>query len=506
MFITGIIPIDVSPGVDSFSPQMSRTWLLCGSWSSTTNAVTPSPSSSSHSPKTLVESREEDTLLAAGQTQGEEGGGRLPVVGPDDDFVHTPSMGARDTSLTVTMAGMSPFGLRHDVKLGLLLVVAALLLDMGSSGDSWLSLVFVQLDHKAKALGLLGLIGGLGSLFVVLAAMWVDRRPPHVMMAAGAGILALGLVLVTLSRSFGPAVAGLFLVGAGRSALGSLVFYAIVVKGCVRFKGTLIGALGLVFGANLGAGAIRDWEFGIPIGWFALVLALTGGMVLYIFLPRWFRGAYGPDLTLRETITLPGVKAHLASAAAVYLVSAMILAAGSTHLRWVTAAAKAAVGADYDAWYQALALAGGIGALVWGAAADFFSVRWLLIALAALSLPAAAWIWLLDDPVGGALLLSLVRGGLISLPWVLTADLLPTRHFAKLALAMILLGTLGASLGSLYQGAAMVALGTGSFIWIALIESMVLAAAVAWQPTDGEVGGWRRWWNRRARSEDWRLQ
>ncbi len=415
-----------------------------------------------------------------------------------------PGARARNTPpVTATMIGMSPFSLRHDVRLGLLLLVAALLLDMGSSGGSWFSLVFGQLDRTARALGLLGLVGGLGSLFVVLAAIWVDRRPPHGMMAAGAVILALGLVLVTLARSFGPALAGLFLVGAGGSAFSSLVFYAIVVKGYARFKGTLIGALGLVFAANPGAGAIRNWDFGIPVGWFALVLVLIGGMVLYIFLPRWFRGTYGPGPALRETIALPGVKARSASAAAVYLAATTIFAAGSTHLLWVAAAS---VGAAYDARYQALALAVGIGALVWGVAADFFSVRWLLIALAVLSLPAAACVWLLDDPFGGALLLSLVRGGLVSLPWVLMANLLPERHFAKLALAIALLGVLGRSLGPLYQGATMGFWGTGSFIWIALIESVVLAGAVAWRPTDGGIGSWTRWWNKRAPCEERRLQ
>ena len=140
-------------------------------------------------------------------------------------------------------------------------------------------------------------------------------------------------------------------------------------------------------------------------------------------------------------------------------------------------------------------------------AADFFPVRWLIIALAALSLPAAAWVWLSDDPVAGALLLSLVRGGLISLPWVLTADLLPRQHFAKLAVAIAMLGMLGSSLGSLYQGAAMVALGKGLFIWIALIESIVLAAAVvAWQPTDGGIRIRKRWWNKPPRCQDQRLQ
>ena len=284
------------------------------------------------------------------------------------------------------------------------------------------------------------------------------------------------------------------------------VFYAIVVKGYARFRGTLIGALSLVFWANLGAGVIRNWDFGIPFEWFGVALVLTGGIFLYIFLPRWFTGTYQPGPTLREAVAVPGVKARFASAGAVYLVAATIIAAGSLHLGWVTAAAAAVVGADYYAWYQALGLAGRIGALVWGVAADFFSVRWLLIALAVLSLPAAAWVWLSDDPVGGALLLSLVRGGLISLPWVLVADLLPKRHFAKLALAIAVLGVLGSSLGSLYQGAAMVVWGTGSFIWIALIESILLAAVVSFRPTDRGIGGWRRWWIQGVQCEDRRLQ
>ena len=449
-------------------------------------------------PEALVGGEDGAVALVAGRAQGEEGGGRIrPRPGPW-------ARGA--TSVAATMAGMSPFIRHPDVKLGLLLVVAALLLDMGSSGASWTGFVFGRLDLAAMPHGWLGAADGLGSLFVVLAAVWVDRRPPHGMMAAGAGILALGLVLATLSGSFGPAVAGLFLVGAGGSAFASLIFYAIVVKGYVRFKGTLIGALGLVFGANLGAGVIRNWDFGIPIGWFALVLALTGGIFLCIFLPRWFRGNYGPGPTLRETIAVPGVKARFASAAAVYLLAATVLAAGSTHLGWVTAAAAAAVGADYHAWYQALALAAGIGALVWGVAADFFPVRWLLIALAGLSLPAAAWVWLSDDPVGGALLLSLVRGGLISLPWVLMADLLPRRHFAKLAVAIAVVGVLGSSLGSLYQGAAMVVWGTGSFIWIAIVESILLAAVVSFRPTDRGIGSWAWCWNKRAQCEDRRVR
>ncbi|MCE2502177.1 MAG: hypothetical protein J4G13_15175 [Dehalococcoidia bacterium] len=179
----------------------------------------------------------------------------------------------------------------------------------------------------------------------------------------------------------------------------------------------------------------------------------------------------------------------------------MIFASGSLHLRWLTAE-TAPAGTAYDAEYQALALAGGIGDLPWGVATDFHAVRWLLFGVAALSLPAAAWIRLLDDPGEVAFLLLVVRGGLISLLWVLVEDLLPKQHFAKLARAMTLLGTLGGSLGPLYWGAVLGVWGAGSFIWIALIESCILSAVVAWLPTDRGAGRWTLWWNKRQQCED----
>ena len=421
------------------------------------------------------------------------------------DILLTMASGARAPPVTATMAGMSTFIRHPDVKLGVLLVGAALLLDMGTSGASWTWLVSSQLNSAAMGVGWLALVVGLGSLFVVLTAIWVDRRPPHGMMAAGAGVLALGLVLVTLSRNFGAVAAGLFLMGAGGAAFHSLVFYAIAVKGYARFRGTIIGVLSLVFGANLRGGAVRNWDFDIPVGLFALALTLTGGIALYIFLPRWFRGNYSPTPTFRQAIAVPGVRARLVSATAVHLVAAMAFASSSLHLRWVTAA-TASAGTAHNAEYEALALAGGIGALAWSAASDFLPVRWLLIALAVLSLPAAGWVWLSDDPGAGAYLLLLVQGGLISLPWVLVADLMPKQHFAKFALVMILLGTLGGSLGSFYSGGVMVVWGAGSFIWIGLIESCILAAVVAWRPTDRGAGRWTPWWNERAPSEDRGLQ
>ena len=113
----------------------------------------------------------------------------------------------------VIITDVSFSNLHADFKLGLLLVVAAALLEVGSSDTfravaaaGWLGLTLEQS-------GLPSVLRSLGALFVVVAAIWVDRRPPHRMMAAGAGVLALGLFLTTLSHSFGfgLVVTGMFL-------------------------------------------------------------------------------------------------------------------------------------------------------------------------------------------------------------------------------------------------------------------------------------------------------
>ena len=100
-------------------------------------------------------------------------------------------------------------------------------------------------------------------------------------------------------------------------------------------------------------------------------------------------------------------------------------------------------------------MAGGVGALAWGGCARFLS---------------------------RALLLSLVRGGLIGLPWVLMVDVLPGRHFAKLALAVTWVGLVVSSLGPLCWGSALAVWGIGAFLWIALVESPVLVAVVGLRP------------------------
>ena len=152
-------------------------------------------------------------------------------------------------------------------------------------------------------------------------------------------------------------------------------------------------------------------------------------------------------------------------------------------------------GASLESDVRFIALASGIGALLWGMAADYFPVRWLLTALAGLSLLAAVSLWLPGGDGTDVLILLVVRGGLISLPWVLMADYLPIRHFAKLALVCTWVGSLGSSLVllgrslGLYWGWTIDVWGTDSFIWIVLVEVVVLVGVIAFRPRIPETGG-----------------
>ena len=262
----------------------------------------------------------------------------------------------------------------------------------------------------------------------------------------------------------------------------------------------------MAFALGWGGWASADDATGLGIGWSPVVLVLAAGISLFLLLLRWFTGTYGPGPTLRETFAVPGVKARVLWVAAVYLVTAMTTGAGTTHFpsealglvdamttgagttpnRWVNLAMRPDF-AYPEFGGLSLVLAGGAGALAWGVASDFFPGRRLLIALAVLSLSAPGWGWLLDDRAAGALLLSLVLGGLISLPWVLMADLLPGRHFAKLALAITWVGLLSSSLGQLYWGLALYIWRVDSFFWIGLAEAAVMVAVVAFRPKSMET-------------------
>ena len=380
--------------------------------------------------------------------------------------------------------------LHPDFKLGFLLVVAAALLAAGGSHAFWSVIATDRLGLSASQFGWTTLAGGLGGLLVVAAVIWVDSRPPHGMMAAGALSLAIGLAFLLLSDTLVLAVPAAFISGAGGAAVGSLIFYAVAVKGHTRFKGALIGAISLVFNLRWDFGVIRAWEASLPVGWFAVILALAGGALIFVLLPRWFQGPDGPGQTLRETMAVPGAKVLVLWVAAVYILGAEIRERGTIYLDSITLATSRGT-TDLEWGYQITALVGGIGALLWGISADYYPVRRLLITLGVLSLPAAGLLLAPDWQAVGMLLMWLVLGGLISLTWVLMAESLPENHFAKLVLAITVIGSLVSTLESnlLFWANYVYVLRGNWYVWVVGAEIAVLAALVACRPGTPRTGG-----------------
>ena len=226
----------------------------------------------------------------------------------------------------------------------------------------------------------------------------------------------------------------------------------------------------------------------MPIGWVAVILALACGTLILVFLPRCFKGTFGAGQTLRETMALPGARVLAFWVAAVYMMGTTIRLRGTTYLHSLTLTSSQG-STDLELGYQITALVLGIGALLWGISADHFPVRRLLMALVALSLPAAGLLFLPDWQAVGMLLMWLVLGGLISLPWVLMAESLPRHHFAKIALAIIWLGSLGLSLEALLFGWPLTVGYRIGFFWFFGAELIVLAALVAFRPGAPRTAG-----------------
>ena len=234
---------------------------------------------------------------------------------------------------------------------------------------------------------------------MVGAAVWVDRRPPRALMAAGGLVVALGIAVVGLSSGLLVAALGMFIVGVGGAAVGSLVFYAVAVKGGTRYRGALIGALGMVFTMGLGPGRFGGWPFDSHIHAFAAsaALALLGGALLFRLLPRTFSGSYEHGKGLMDTLSTPSIRRAVGWGAVAFLVASIVTAAVGAILSYYMLSPGSGAD-DVESRLRIVSILSGVGVLLWGIAADFCPLRRLFLLVGLLLLPATVALWALDGP------------------------------------------------------------------------------------------------------------
>ena len=369
--------------------------------------------------------------------------------------------------------------LHPDLKLGLVLVSAAVLLKI----VGWTTFAFERYAPLGSSTTWLILPTVIGGLAVIPVAIWVDRRPPHKMMAGGAVAAAVGLSILVLPSSLALAGVGIFVSIVGASATGSLVFYAVVVKGFTRYRGTLIGALGMVIALLPSDRIFRDWSNDLPTMVLGIGVALTlaGGVILIRLLPRVFTYSYGPGPTLLRELAVPKVRGAVMGVTATYLTAYMGMVSIVIASYFIPNATVLSTSGIDGVWSprQAMTVSIAVGVLLWGIAADFYPVRRLIFVAGLLLLAAAGALAAIDGfptSVAGAFALGLVRGGLLCLPWVLMAELLPTRHFAKIAGGVtVILAPLSWMLVQVLLGALADDSVTKAYFWFIPILGIVLA-------------------------------
>ena len=294
------------------------------------------------------------------------------------------------------MVAVSLSNLHPDLKLGLVLVAAAALLNvvgLGSFGTE----EYAPLESSVTWLILPTVIGGLA---VIPAAIWVDRWPPHKMMVAGAVVAAFGLSILVLSNTLAVNALGMFVLQTGSSVAGMLVFYAVAVKGATRYKGTLIGALGMVFTMRLGERIFREWPLDAPmvVLGIGVALALTGAVVLFYLLPRVFAGSFEPGRTLRETLAVPSVRRAVVWVTVTYSIAYMTMLIMVIWIYNFSSLTTGPLSGVEGVWsqHQAMAITIGISVLLWGIASDFYPVRRLFLIAALLLLPTTGAVLAID--------------------------------------------------------------------------------------------------------------
>jgi hypothetical protein len=377
--------------------------------------------------------------------------------------------------------------LHPDLQLGIVLVAAALLLAM-SAPHVLLDLLIDELDVSAADLGVALSGAGLGGLATIGTAIWLDRRGPHPMMAIGAAIALAGSLLLLVASNLPTLWLANFVRAIGTAGFASIILYAVVVKGATRHRGLLLGAIVAV--------SVGPWEVARHVAGssnltdgilFSAVVTAIAAFVLYRFLPRVFeeravmnRRALSEPASLRAVFGTPGFWRVFGPLLGV---AALVLALSST-TSWFLHFMFNQTDSEFDGPFRfvGLPVVTAMVALGMGAAADRLPARNLLMAsaVAVVGLVVVASVsdgWIRSGSAG--LAGALVRGGIAVLPWVLLAQLITVRHFAVVALIVIVLSRLLGGFLPALGGFAVDWLGQDAWLYVVHLPVAVALLAVA---------------------------
>ena len=176
------------------------------------------------------------------------------------------------------------------------------------------TVAFEKLDVSAGRVGFSLIPGIIAGFFVIPAALWVDRRSPHPLMALGAATSAVGLLIVALTANLPAFIFGSSILGLGGAATGSLILFLIAIKGTTHRRGALVGALALIFATSaswpsryfpddplLNYSNFADGPLNRNLSlYIALGLAVAAAILLFTALPKVYNASKPPAVHVAD--------------------------------------------------------------------------------------------------------------------------------------------------------------------------------------------------------------
>ncbi len=372
---------------------------------------------------------------------------------------------------------------RRELKLALLLFATAAVIVAAHPSSFAAQILHHRLGASAVHLGMLFAFAGLGGLATVPAAIWVDRRGPHPLMAIGAAVTAFGALALILATNMFTASIAMFLTGLGGAGTGAVIFYSVAVQHISLRRGTVFGVLAALFTARLNLSALA---YDTPSVVLTLIVAaavfLAAAFLLYRYLPKLLPvTAVNTFVDSPKLTDLPGFWKTTIALGLIFAVSQSINSTSTIYQSWTLYEQDST---NFTLLIAGLKVATALGALVFGIASDRMPAQRLLLLAALLAAPATALSLLPGasaTSVAAYAILAFVKGAFIVLPWILLAERLPLNRFATLGVGFTFVGgVLGTLPAPLLVSLTLGVWGTSGPATILIVLSL-LAIAVAWR-------------------------
>lgn len=324
-------------------------------------------------------------------------------------------------------------------------------------------------EYGALRAGYFSFAFTIAGLTGIVAAVLVDLKLPYIALPVGTILVAIGLSVSGLASGYPQMVTATAIVGSGIGFIGPKILFALTAKGCIRLRGTAIGSIALLGGLGAMPAIIEAiaGRIGSPLtGFSAAAVFVLMAVILRKKLPSMFPPCAdgGPAHPWRRSYFAES-QANVRTLLRKLVFWKAIVGVGMVFGfgRGLVVMAQMTRPQGGHDLFEVLGvnllgpLAGGFVALIWGIAADRVPAKGLMVVAAGIAVVSSGalmsgWVW--ATPLA-LVMLGIVSGAVVVLPWVMLADYIGTKYMATIGIALAPLSVLPIMVGPILHGQLM---------------------------------------------------